>query len=81
MKRLSTAQQRVLDLMGSGWELGYGLTIRGGCWLQENGIGKGGRTEPVRVTTFVVLRRQGLIQSLGHDFPTERFVLAERGAK
>ena len=77
MKRLSLTQQRVLDLMRTGWELGVSRTIDGSCWLQEDGIGRGGKTETVSISTFQVLWRRGLLKTQDRDFPSERFVLVE----
>ena len=39
MKALSAAQQRVIDRMNDGWELGRDRTMLGRCWMQDGGIG------------------------------------------
>jgi hypothetical protein len=65
MKKLSPAQQRVLDLMAQGWTLkengGYHMSV----WLSRKKVEMilGLDTETVGVRTFFVLRDRRLIRS------------------
>jgi len=63
MRKLSARQQRVVQLLKEGWELGvdtsWGLTY---CQLQQGGIGHGGKTEEVHLSTWKALRKHGIIE-------------------
>tara|TARA_Y100000310_G_C20686245_1_gene819215 strand:- start:1215 stop:1466 length:252 start_codon:yes stop_codon:yes gene_type:complete len=76
-KKLSRAQQHVLDRMKDGWELGRSSTFEGGAWLQKDGLGRGGQTETVNSATLIVLWRNGLIVPVGSHFPTQKYTLKE----
>lgn len=75
MKKLSGAQQEVIDLMRSGWELGVSTSFDGRCWLQKGGCGRGGESKSVNARTVSALREAGLIESAGRSFPTEKYRL------
>ena len=78
---LSPAQQKVIDLMKDGWELGMSQTIGtiGVCKLQQGGIGRGGKTQRVRRDIVYHLERRRLIKRTGEFFPTQVFALTEKG--
>lgn len=73
--KLSPRQQRVIDLMTEGWELGKPVTFNGRTWLQRDGVGRGGQTEDVHKATFINLYRRGLIKLAKNGFPTQRWKL------
>jgi len=68
---LTTAQQRVVDLMRAGWELGASMSgIGGGPWLQKDGLGCGGECERVNGNTYSALLSKGVIKTQEARFPT-----------
>lgn len=74
--KLSKTQQDVVDLMKNGWELGSTMTFEGGCWLQENGCGRGGNTERVSNSTVHALLNKGIICEKKAKFPLRTYKLA-----
>ena len=78
---LTTAQQHVVDRMRVGWSLGLTMTLTGGYWLQQGGLGRGGATESVHANTAHALRTKGVIQSVRRVFPVEEFQLTEAWRK
>ena len=64
MAKLSKAQQDVIDKMRDGWQLGRNTSISYAtpCWIQEGGIGYGGKTQNVSRSTFRALWNKGLIK-------------------
>jgi hypothetical protein len=76
---LSKAQQRVIDLMQQGWELGTSQALDSRSWLQKDGIGRGGDTEDVHGSTFHALYVRKLIELNGSDFPSQRWRLTAAG--
>ena len=56
---LSEAQKQVINLMKTGWELGkdhgFGSSIPPSCRLQEDGIGRGGKSIYVNGNTVNAL--------------------------
>lgn len=77
--KLSKAQQRIVDLMNDGWELGYYDGLGGGYRIQKGGLGSGGDSERVRCDTAYSLIKKAVIVPNGErSFPiTRRYVLAE----
>jgi hypothetical protein len=67
MKKLSKAQQEVIDLMRDGWQLGLYGGMHSDCRLQKGGCGKGGPTRPIRRATAVALLAADLIKLDRHD--------------
>lgn len=61
--KLSKRQQEVIDLLTQGWELGcsQGWT-RPLCWMQKNGLGKGGPYKPIHRSTVRSLWKRELIE-------------------
>lgn len=76
MKKLSKAQQAVLDLMNDGWELGWGLDFHGRCWIQKGGVGFGGESKDISSATAYALRRDGHIVCVENKFPAARYHVA-----
>jgi hypothetical protein len=77
--KLTKAQQEVIDLMRQGWELGVSTTADGRWWLQKGGLGRGGETNNVNANTAHALLRAGLIRSAGYSFPTQHYLLTDKG--
>lgn len=71
--KLTKAQQRVIDLMRTGWEL-YSSDL--GVLLQEGGIGRGGETEKVSRTTLEALLDRGAIVRGAAEYPGVKYRLA-----
>ena len=78
MKGLSKVQQHVVDLLGQGWELGVAQGIDPRAWLQQGGLGRGGKTEDVRSNTLYALWKRGAIVLKSDKFPTTRYELAPK---
>ena len=70
MAKLSPAQADVIDRMTNGWELGVSVTMNGRAWLQKGGVGKGGETKAVSISTLSALSHLGLIVRAKDGFPT-----------
>ena len=56
--KLMKAHWRVVHLLKKGWHLGKSNNY---YWLQEDGLGNGGRTEEVNIKTFNFLYDEQLI--------------------
>lgn len=67
--KLSAAQKFVIDLMKNEWGLATNdrflttQTYGKRAWLQENGIGRGGKSENINIKTVIALERLKLIKS------------------
>lgn len=78
--KLSTAQRKVIDLMKSGWEMGVRSSLmEQRCWLQKDGVGRGGETHSVNGNTFNSLHSNGLIEQAQYGFPTSKYRLTAKG--
>lgn len=75
MENLTERQQRVIDLMKEGWELGISRTYGVRAWLQKDGIGRGGESEDVYLSTFYSLSKKGYIILKKEGFPTSTYKL------
>ena len=68
---VSRTQLDVLKAMANGKKLIKSTTVDGGCYIDWKRI---------RYTTLFALWKNGLIKSKkGHDFPTEEYILTEKG--
>lgn len=78
--KLSKNQQKIIDLMKLGWELGVSVSLsRSRAWVQENGVGRGGKSEDMSIATFNVLSEKKLIEIKHKGFPTSKYQLTELG--
>lgn len=78
--KLSEKQKAVIKAMREGWELGKSTSsLSGRAWVQENGIGRGGKSIDMNIRTFLFLRNKQLISSKGYFFPVTRYELTELG--
>ena len=75
--KLSKAQQKVVDLMKEGWELGKSQSMSGRAWLQKDGVGRGGPVEKVNTNTFWSLYKKEIIKLKKQSFPTSIYELKE----
>jgi len=75
--KLSNPQQKVIDLMKAGWELGVNGGINNRAWLQRDGCGRGGPTEDVHFNTFYALYKRHLIVIKKAGFPTATWRLKD----
>ena len=73
---LTPAQQHIVERLRNGWVLGLEMTLAGGYWLQQGGLGRGGATESVHANTAHALYKRGVIRSIRRVFPVEEFQLA-----
>lgn len=80
MKKLSKAQQEVVDLMKAGWALCQDRSFRGGYWLQQDGCGRGGKHKRLNANTAFALFQRGLLVSDDPDrWPTTSYRLKKEG--
>ena len=77
MKKLSKAQQKVIDLMREGWQLGYSRGRRPDAWVQQNGIGRGGNSYHFSISTFFALDKLGYLKKVEEGYPTDKYELDE----
>lgn len=60
--KLTVRMRHVLDRLAEGWELGVEGGLVALAWLQQDGLGRGGETEKVSMTTLHALTARGLIR-------------------
>ena len=71
--KLTAVQQKILDLMDDGWELGESMGLNPNAWIQQGGLGRGGKAQEVRLSTLFGLEQKGLIKVVEEIFPLRRF--------
>jgi hypothetical protein len=76
--KLSKTQSMVIDHMKNGWELGISHGMDSRAWLQEGGIGRGGKAITVSMATVWALRKLGLID-WEYVFPTSKVHFTDNG--
>lgn len=78
--KLSKAQQKIIELMKEGWELGRSTSFASNrAWVQQDGVGRGGKSEKMSISTFCVLLDKKLIELKKDGFPTSKYQLTELG--
>lgn len=77
--KLSPIQQKTIALMQDGWELGVSGGFSPRCWIQKNGIGKGGESLNLKISTFHVLLNKKLIKKTEDGYPTSKYKLTKLG--
>lgn len=65
--KLSKVQQDVLDKMRNGWELGIDTALYEYYWMQQGGLGKGGKSQNVSKATVRALVNRNLIKPAKMD--------------
>lgn len=78
---LTRLQMNVIDALKNGWELGHSSTADGRWWLQQDGLGRGGKTIDVHANTAFALLKRGLIEQKRYGFPTSLWGLVENRRK
>jgi hypothetical protein len=73
--KITPAQQKIINMMNGGWNLGRSHCGR--SWLQKGGIGRGGEVLSVRSDVFLKLYKNGFIKSSKWSFPTEEYILTK----
>lgn len=70
-------EKEIIALLKTGkWEMGRSSTFSDNqCWLQEGGIGKGGKVIEVHQNTFWAMFRKDLFKTISERFPVEKFAL------
>lgn len=77
MTKLSKVQQEVIELMKAGWELGVSSGAVPRAWLQKNGVGRGGETKKLAISTYHKLRDLGYFIMVHDGFPVKKYRLKE----
>lgn len=66
--KLSEKQQKVIDLLRAGWELGLSPAFKPNhpshVWLQKGGLGNGGEAYEIDERTLSSLIKRGLIKDV-----------------
>jgi hypothetical protein len=80
MKKLSKLQTEIVELMRQGWHLGWGQGYSPRAWLQRNGIGRGGPTKEVHLSTFLSLRHNRIVKLKPGEsqFGTQEYILSSQ---
>lgn len=80
-KAPTPAQARALALMLQGWAMGWSTSVFIGrsCWLQQNGLGKGGATQPVKSGTAMAMIERRWLRVKTPGFPTCEYELSRAG--
>ena len=73
--KLTRLQANVIDALKNGWELGRSATSEGRWWLQQGGLGRGGKTIDVHTNTALALMKRGLIENKRWGFPASQWGL------
>ena len=77
--KLSKAQKEIVGLMKDGWELGHSQGMHPRAWIQKGGVGRGGDTMKMSMSTFHVLLDKNLVELSLKSFPTSKYNLTELG--
>jgi hypothetical protein len=82
--KFSYTEKKVIQLLQTGkWELAISFAFKGGAYVQEGGIGRGGKIKTIFVKTIESLLKKGLIErnnkSQNNNFHTTCFKLTEKG--
>ncbi len=75
MRKLTSLQQEIMDLIAQGWELGSSAGLGGRCWIQKGGLSKGGESKNVSSSTVHTLEYLGYIERGESHFPTLHYRL------
>ena len=73
--KLSKVQREVVELMKRGWELGCSTSFDSRCWMQKDGLGRGGETKDVRSSTVFALHKKEVIILTNRGFPIRKYGL------
>ena len=77
--KLSKAQQEILDLINSGWELGRYGGIEPRYAIQKGGLGYGGEAKTVNSKTIWALLKHKLIKQINvGDWNPARFKVVSK---
>lgn len=78
--KLSKAQQELLNLMNSGWELGRYGGAEPRYSIQEGGLGRGGKAKTVNIKTVWALLDRRLIKQVNDSswYPTKFIVVSKQ---
>ena len=71
-------EEKILRLMSQGWQLGLSFGFRRSrarAWIQLGGIGRGGDTIDIHMSTFKKLDESGKIKTISRDATTIKFAL------
>ncbi len=80
MRKLTRTMKELLATIADGtWELGISTTVGGYTWVQEGGLGKGGASRTVNISTVLGLEDRKLIVRGKREYPTVPFAVTELG--
>jgi len=76
--KINEKQLHILKLMNTGWELGLDINMVGTYWIQEGGLGRGGKTEYPHANTIYSLYKNGYVKSITRVFPVDHYGLTDK---
>ena len=79
--KLSKTQQEIVQLMKNGWELGIHHAYFSDSWIQKDGLGKGGESKNVSITTIWALEKKGVIERKEKEGFLSTFRLTKEGGE
>lgn len=77
--KLSKHQKYILELLKNGWQIGHSKGLNSRYWIQENGVGKGGKAIDLKVNTFMILYENKFITKTHEGYPTDKWDISELG--
>ena len=78
-KKLSPAQNEIMELLCNGWQIGYSTSTYSRVFIQKGGVGKGGESKKIGMSSFECLRRERLIEHVkGTHLPCSKYNASEK---
>lgn len=77
--KLSPTQIDIIQKMRDGWELGRNCGYRSSVWMQKNGIGRGGESKDLSISTFQILWEKKIITVIRIGYSTTVYALTDLG--
>ncbi len=53
--------EEIIKLLKENWELGISTEINPNCWIQKNGLCRGGESKQIHLNTFKSIKTKGII--------------------
>lgn len=78
-EKLTKIQLKIILKMQQDWELGLSFGKHRSHWIQQGGVGTGGKIQRISQITFDFLRLNKFIQTKGLNHSIEKFGLSEKG--
>lgn len=76
--KMTRLQANVIEALKNGWELGKTHGINRRWWIQQGGLGRGGKSFDIHANIIEGLKKRGLIEEKEFGFPISRWGLVEK---